>query len=73
MVKSRLNVTGSQSTFREDILSEGGIEEERRKLINKFRFGNVLTSKELQKIKKAIEDYVATRKATSGNRVHDHI
>lgn len=54
-------------------MSEGGIEEERRKLINKFRFGNVLTSKELQKIKKAIEDYVATRKATSGNRVHDHI
>jgi hypothetical protein len=39
--------------------------EEERGLANKFRFGNVFTSEELQKIKKAIENYVNS-KSSSG-------
>jgi hypothetical protein len=49
--------------IRKGVLSEGEVEEERRRLVNKFRVGNVFTSEEMERIKKAIEDYIASEEA----------
>jgi hypothetical protein len=62
MVKMDLTRLLTILLIRKGVLSEGEIEEERRRLINKFRVGNVFTSEELERIKKAIEDYIAAGK-----------